>query len=874
MRLSLIHVLAQQSVQCTTRRCARLLSCLAILLTLATSLATAQTAVSPTTNTVQIAGTPDIQSSITSPDGGIVMHGTAINPVTNQPVRHLWVADGSAGICRIDPDLDSPGPYAINPNTCAFQLNGSKITGAGMAFDSTTNLLYFADQKQGIFQISYVAAADSGNGLLDYTTLFGMGGNPAGSIFPGGQTGCALPGAPSQPGSVALDPQGNLWLGSKSASILRFNNPDAASTSFGTCASFIETVATTPNNKVVTGLAWIGHDLWGADSASPFVIRNADTACLIPPNAACSPANGTVVATLPSIVGPTSLAGDQVYPNTNGDNLYFGLPANVAWLGNAGAAASDQTLTLNYFDPSASLANVGAVVVDAADPANLIVYAGDDPSALGTAGAGRWFQTTQTSAGNAAPGAPVNVVAMGADSQALLSWSPAQAAQPVTSYTVHNNFASNGITVGDFTLNPTGSSPYPPTFTAITGLTNGVSYQFQVLASNNQGSSAYGTSNIVTPPGLAAPGTPGGLQAIAGDTQAYVSWNPPTNASVVPIGTYTVTALLNGVASGITATVSAPARDAVVSGLTNGKAYTFTVHATNGFGTSGESAPSNAVTPQASILPVMKIEVNGPGSVTSVPALVTYQVVVTNTSLFPVSNILINDVLSTTDSAYITAVQPSQGFCTPSGIGVTNIVCLLGNMAGQQIATINVTAQMQGAQIANTARVTGTDFNLDSLTFKIEHRATAPPSSGSPITSTLPSISVPVSAAATPTSLHAGDSGLITWTVSDTTSIAATDVVFFISVDIGLTVNSVTVTPSTGPNAASCSSLAPGLIGTNSIVCTIAALGGGNPIQKMTVQVGVTAPNRTGLTFLPSGTVSFLGNDSSQATATVKLKVN
>ncbi|HSM87623.1 MAG TPA: fibronectin type III domain-containing protein, partial [Candidatus Limnocylindrales bacterium] len=695
----------------------------------------------------------------------------------------------------------------------------------------------------------------------------------AGSVFPGGQTGCALPGNPNQPSSVALDPQGNLWVGSKSASILRFNNPDAASIDFGSCAAFIQAVATTPNNRVVTGLAWIGHNLWGADSESAFVIPDADIACLISPNPPCSPANGTVLA-VPSIAGPTSLGGDQFYPNTNGDNLYFGLTNNIAWLGNAGAATASQTLAPAYVGPSVALANVGAIVVDGTDPANLMVFSGDDPSGLGTAGAGRWFQTTGTSAGLAAPGTPLNVVAEGNDSQVTLTWSPAQVAQPVTSYTVHNNFASNGVTVGDITVNPAGSSPYPPTTTTISGLTNFVSYQFQVLAGNNQGSSAFGTSNMVTPPGLSAPGVPGGVQAIAGDAQAYVKWSPPVNASVVPITGYTVTALQGGAFTGITASVRGTATTAIVSGLTNGKSYTFTVHATNGVGSSGESAQSASITPLATILPVMKIEVNGPGSVTSVPALVTYQVVVTNTSLFPVTNILVNDVLSTTDFAYIVSAQPEQGFCTSGGSGVTNVVCSLGRMAGQQIVTINVTAQMQGAQIADTARVTGTDENLDSLTFKIEHRATSPPSSGSPITSSLPSISVPVSASATPTSLHAGDSGTITWTIADTTSVAAEDVVFFISVDIGLTVDSVTVSPSSGPTPASCSSLLPGLIGSNSIVCTIAALGGANPVQKMTVQLGVTAPNRTGLTFLPSGTVSFLGNDSSQATATVKLKVN
>ena len=849
-----------------------------LMIGLATNGASAQTAITPSTTTLQIAGSPDPQSPITAPDGGIIMYGSAISPATNQPVRHLWVADGSAGICRIDPDLDSPGPFAINPETCAFQVNGSRITGAGMAFDPTTNLLYFADQKQGIFQIVYVGAADNGNGLLDYTTLFGMGGNPAGTIYPGGQTGCPLPGTPNQPSSVALDPQGNLWVGSKSATLLRFNNPDAAGTSFGSCATFIQAVATTPNNKVVTGLAWIGHDLWGASFGSPFVIRNADIACLVPPNPSCTPGNGTVTSMLSSVGGATSLGSDQVYPNINGDNLYFGLGANIAWLANAGAAASDQGLTLTYVDPSTTLANVGAVVVDATDPANLVVYAGDDPSALGTAGAGRWMQTTQ-SATPGAPGAPVHVVADADDSQATVSWSPRQAAQKVTSYTIHNNFASNGFTVNDIVIVPTGPNPHPATSATATGLTNGISYQFQVTATNAQGTGPASASNFVTPPGLEAPGTPGGAQAIPGDAQAYVSWFPPINAAVVPITSYTVTALQNGASTGLTGTAIPPATNAVVSGLTNGKPYTFVVHANNDVGKSTDSSQSNAVTPLASILPIMKVEVNGPGSVTSVPAQVTYQVVVTNTSLFPVTNILVNDVLSTTDTAYIISGQPSQGFCTPGGNDVTNIVCSLGTMAGQQIVTINVTAQMQGAQIADTARVTGSDANGDSLTFKVEHRATAPPSSGSPITSSLPSVQVPVTATATPTSLHPGDSGLLIFTASNTSSTPANDFVFFITVDIGLTVNNVNVTTTGGSTPATCNEIAPGLIGTNLITCTIPTLGGPAvngvaPAQKITVQLTVTAPNRSGLTFLPTGSVDFFGNDSAQATAFVQLKVH
>jgi hypothetical protein len=63
-----------------------------------------------------------------------------------------------------------------------------------------------------------------------------------------------------------------------------------------------------------------------------------------------------------------------------------------------------------------------------------------------------------------------------------------------------------------------------------------------------------------------------------------------------------VTPYKAGVAQSVT-TVSGspPATSATVAGLTNGSSYTFTVKATNGIGTSSESAASAAVTPQDTI---------------------------------------------------------------------------------------------------------------------------------------------------------------------------------------------------------------------------------------------------------------------------------
>ncbi len=857
-----------------------ILSCMIFLLSFAASIAHAQTTINPTTNTVQFAGTPNAQSSITGPTGGVVLYGTAISPVTNQPVRHLWVADGTAGICRMDPDLDSPGPYAINHTMCPF--SATKVTGGAMAFDSTRNLLYFVDSKsatRGIFRINYLAGGDNGNGALDFSSTFSMGGNTSADTFPGGQTRCLLPNNPSLPNSAALDPAGNLWIGfGRSGEILRFNNPaSATANAFGTCAQFIQVVAATPDGHLTTGLAWMGHDLWGADGRSPFFIRNADTACLVSPNPVCT--NKADTSVLSSVGVTTVLSGDQVYPATNGNNLYIGqsLTNKLIWVGNVAGGTAGQTLSLNYIDPTqAALKNIDALVLDSTDPANLVLYAGDDPSGLGTAGAGRWFQTKQTAAAPAVPGAPLNVVAAESGTNATVSWSPAQTGQQVTSYTVQNTLAGNGLSLPDITVVPNGGSLYPATSVTIPGLTAGILYQFQVFASNAQGSSAATLSNTI-PVGVKLPGTPSAVTATAGDTQAYVSWTLPQ--SVNGITSYTVTARVNGVASGISVTVPAPApgsssANTIVSGLSNGTAYTFTVHATNSAGNGQESAPSLPVIPAITNVPNTTIVVLGPAGVASTPTQVTYTVQVQNASLFPIQNVTVNNILSTIDGASILSITPDQGTCSAVAAGALQSVCTLAAMAPGQTLNISVVAQMNAATITLTSTVTAFDVNGVSTTFSQAFRTTQPGLPPPP-----PNVKIPVTvqANAIPTDLHPLSQGTILWTITNNTTVAATNVVFTITIDPLLSVNSVSVTPNAGSDPASCAPPVPGLAG-NQIVCSIASLGGPTvnnvtPVQQMKITVFYTAPAQTGLQFTPSGTVTFNGVDGSNPTAGVVIRV-
>ncbi len=844
--------------------------------------ASGQTTITPTTSTLQFAGTPDPVNPVTAPTGGIILYGAAISPVTNRPVRHLWVADSFFGICRVDPDLDSPGPYEVNTDICPLNVL-PQVKGGAMALDSTNNKLYFVDNQakigKGVFRIDYHPEVDTGNGSLDVQSVFSMAGAPAGSLFTGGQTGCALPGLTGIPNSVTLDPQGNVWVGiGKTPSILRFNTPaNATSTNFGTCGQFVQIAATGFGQHFTTGLAFIGHDLWASTLEIVFVIKNADTICLVGQNPACGSANGTAQLALPTIVGASAMAGDQVYPSTNGNNLYFGLGNAVSWAGNITGGTAGQTLASTYVATTGGLSNIGAVAVDSTDPANLVIYAGDDPSALATVGAGRIFQTTQTSATLDVPGAPLDVVASIANGQGTVSWSPAQVAQPVTSYTVHNSFASNGLPLGDILVSPTGAG-FPATSTALAGIAPSTVYQFQVTANNAQGSSAASAPSNLAPT-IPIPDPPTGVQGIAGDTQAFVSWNAPLNNGGAPIVSYTVTALVNKLPTPIKVTVPAPtsgtAVSAVVSGLNNNTAYTFTVHASNTQANSQESLSSASITPTVNNLPTMKVLVTGPISVSPVPAIVTYTVTVTNTSQFAVNGIQVNHTLATTDGAFIIASDPQQGVCTAAGSGVTNVICSVGNMAPGVVVNIDVVVQMQKAQITLSSRVTGFDSVGDSLVFKLEHRTTTPP--GTPPPPGTQSISVPVNGQATPATLNPLQSGILTFSASDNTGTVANNVEFTIIIDSGLTITSVKPTPSSGANAATCNPPVPGLGNTNVITCNIANLGGpktSNPTTTLAVVVGVTAPNRSGLTFLPSATVNFDGINSANGTATLNVKVH
>ncbi|QTE94939.1 fibronectin type III domain-containing protein [Shewanella algae] len=100
------------------------------------------------------------------------------------------------------------------------------------------------------------------------------------------------------------------------------------------------------------------------------------------------------------------------------------------------------------------------------------------------------------------------------------------------------------------------------------------------------------------------PGAPMSVSAAAADASATVSFSAPASTGGAAISSYTVTSSPGGL------TASGAGSPLIVSGLSNGTDYSFTVSANNTAGSGQASSPSNTVTPKAN----QTISFNNPGA--------------------------------------------------------------------------------------------------------------------------------------------------------------------------------------------------------------------------------------------------------------------
>ncbi|WP_318556644.1 fibronectin type III domain-containing protein [Geobacter anodireducens] len=183
----------------------------------------------------------------------------------------------------------------------------------------------------------------------------------------------------------------------------------------------------------------------------------------------------------------------------------------------------------------------------------------------------------------------VNANSGAADIKGLLHASDSDTGQTLTwsqnTAPSHGSLSFAGATAssGSTDITPGGTITYTPA-TNYAG-----SDSFAVRVSDGTDTA---TRTITVTVNAVVPGAPTIGTATAGDTQVSVAFTAPASTGGAITG-YTATASPGGRAG------TCAASPCIVTGLTNGTAYTFTVTATNSAGTGSASAASNSVTPKA-----------------------------------------------------------------------------------------------------------------------------------------------------------------------------------------------------------------------------------------------------------------------------------
>jgi hypothetical protein len=195
------------------------------------------------------------------------------------------------------------------------------------------------------------------------------------------------------------------------------------------------------------------------------------------------------------------------------------------------------------------------------------------------------------------PGAPTDVQATPLASGAFISWNPpcSVGSAPVSGYTITATSPAPWTDTRTMTVDGSATTAF------MFGLTDTYTYTFTVTATNSAGTGPAATSFAPVTPEPTVPDPPDQPGAQAGDGSALVSWMKPAKNGDSPVATYTITAEPGDIRQTVYAYTSAsvPSQSAVMTGLANGTAYTFTVTATNQVGDSDPSVESISVTQQA-----------------------------------------------------------------------------------------------------------------------------------------------------------------------------------------------------------------------------------------------------------------------------------
>ncbi|MBU6244669.1 MAG: fibronectin type III domain-containing protein [Actinomycetales bacterium] len=213
-------------------------------------------------------------------------------------------------------------------------------------------------------------------------------------------------------------------------------------------------------------------------------------------------------------------------------------------------------------------------------------------AAVNAAGVGPASRPTAPITPMGTPGSPQALASEPGDRQVRLTWMPPvnDGGYRVQDYAVRMS-VDGGATWVDI--------PRPPSaecVAVVTGLTNGLGYQFTVCAINAAGHGRASVACQATPAGL--PGPPTVQVCTPGDQFLTIAWAAPTSDGGMPLIGYVIESSHDGGSTWVLGDHPSPnTTSATLTGLANGIPYIVRISAVNVVGRGPASAPSAPTVP-------------------------------------------------------------------------------------------------------------------------------------------------------------------------------------------------------------------------------------------------------------------------------------
>lgn len=221
------------------------------------------------------------------------------------------------------------------------------------------------------------------------------------------------------------------------------------------------------------------------------------------------------------------------------------------------------------------------------------------------------------------------------------------------------------------------------------------------------------------------PGAPVINSAVPGNTQVTVTFTRPASDGYAPVTGYTATATDTTNPANGGQTASGPQSPLVVTGLTNGDSYTFTVAATNTVGTGPPSTPSKPAVPK---LLAPRVTAVSPSTLVAgssqVPLVLTGVNLVTGVQLFPLgggvqlsSETVVNattiDVVATTKA--LAAAGP-RDLTVESAAGSTHCIGCFTVAPAPTLVNVNPATVVAGSMMTVTLTGSGIEAGATAHT--------------------------------------------------------------------------------------------------------------------------------------------------------------